>query len=353
MPANPVLTLFVGTILFLLLGLLFWPDSGLYARWLRARRTSARIMREDALKRVYARELAGQPLGLAALAGELGISVDAAAQLMAEMLDLQLIEMQEEYFELSGRGRELAVHMLRAHRLLEKFLHDHTGYREEEWHARAEEQEHFLGPDEVAALDARLGHPRFDPHGDPIPTPAGEVVLPKSLPLSHLEPGDIARIEHLDDQPEVIYAQLVAEGLPRGMEVLVLEKDAQRIRFLAHGKEHVLAPVLAANLFLLPCPQTAATEAMQAPGVPLSSLTPGHEAEVTQLSRTMRPAVRHRLMDLGVLPGVKVRAEFVSPVGEPVAYMIRGALIALRKEQSSQIFVQPLNAQPGNSSPAP
>ena len=351
MSTNPLLTLLVGTLVLALLGIIFWPDTGLYTRWLRSRRMNARIMREDALKRLYSHELTGQPFSLQSLAGELGISMDAAAHLLAQMVDSQLIEVQADTYTLTPRGRELAVQMLRAHRLLEKFLHDHTGYREDEWHARAEEQEHFLAPEEVAELDARLGHPRFDPHGDPIPTAAGEIVQLKSISLPHLEAGEMARIEHLDDQPAVIYAQLVAEGLHRGQALQVLEKDAQRIRFLAQGQEHVLAPILAANVFVIPSAQTEPAEATQPPGMPLAQLKPGETAQVTQLARTLRPAVRHRLMDLGVLPGVKVRAEFASPAGEPVAYMIRGALIALRQEQANKIFVQPLTSDA--ETPAP
>jgi ferrous iron transport protein A len=62
----------------------------------------------------------------------------------------------------------------------------------------------------------------------------------------------------------------------------------------------------------------------------------------------MRPVERHRLMDLGVLPGTRVRAEFVSPTGEPVAYMIRGALIALRGEQADKIFIRRTAAEAGS-----
>jgi DtxR family Mn-dependent transcriptional regulator len=250
------------------------------------------------------------------------------------------VEGGDNAYELTITGREVAVQVLRAHRLWEQYLHDFTGYTEKEWHARAEEQEHLLGPEDVAALDEQLGYPLYDPHGDPIPTADGEVAAPKTLPLTQLEPGDIARVEHLEDQPEVVYAQLVAEGLHPGMEVLLLEKTPRRIRFLSRGDEHVLAPVLAANVFVLPVPKEKAADVAKPLGDPLSSLKPGEEGEIIDISRTMRPVERHRLLDLGVLPGTKIRAEFVSPIGEPVAYMIRGALIALRNDQADKIFIQ-------------
>ncbi len=341
---NPAIDLFIGLFFFFVLAIIFWPDRGLYVRWQQARRMSERVLREDALKYLYAGELEGRRVTLQSLAGELGISLDAAATLLAEMTRLGLVQAQDDAYELTVTGREVAVQVLRAHRLWEQYLHDYTGYSEAEWHARAEAQEHLLGPEEVAELDERLGHPLYDPHGDPIPTATGQVAAPKTLPLSQLEPGDIARVEHLEDQPEIVYAQLVAEGLHPGMEVLMLEKTPQRIRFLSQGDEHVLAPVLAANVFVLPIPKEKTPEVLKPLGEPLSALQPGEEAEIVEISRTMRPVDRHRLMDLGVLPGTRVRAEFVSPTGEPVAYMIRGALIALRRDQASKIFVRRLPA---------
>jgi DtxR family Mn-dependent transcriptional regulator len=343
---DPLIALLIGIAALAVLAFLFWPDRGLYVRWQQARRMSARVLREDALKYLYSAELEGRQATLQSLAGELEISLDEAASLLAEMTRLGLVENRDDAYELTITGREVAVQVLRAHRLWEQYLHDFTGYSEEEWHARAEEHEHQLGPEDVAALDERLGYPLYDPHGDPIPTADGEVAAPKPLPLPQLEPGDIARVEHLEDQPEVVYAQLVAEGLHPGMEVLMLEKTTRRIRFLSRGNEHVLAPVVAANVFVRPVPKEKAAEVTRPLGDPLSALRPGEEAEIVDISRTMRPVERHRLLDLGVLPGTKVRAEFVSPTGDPVAYMIRGALIALRKEQAAKIFTKRLAPTP-------
>jgi DtxR family Mn-dependent transcriptional regulator len=348
---NSLIALISGIFFLVILAVIFWPDSGLYVRWQQIHRMSVRVLREDALKYLYSNELEGRQVTLQSLAGELEISLDDAAALLGEMTRLGLVEGKDDSYELTITGREVAVQVLRAHRLWEQYLHDYTGYSEEELHARAEEQEHRLAPEDVAALDERLGYPLYDPHGDPIPTAEGKVAAPKTLPLPQLEAGDIARVEHLEDQPEVVYAQLVAEGLHPGMEVLLLEKSPQRIRFLAQGVEHVLAPVLAANVFVIVIPKERAVEAARPPGEPLSALKPGEEAEVVLISHAMRPVERHRLMDLGVLPGTRVRAEFVSPTGEPVAYMIRGALIALRGEQADKIFIRREAAVPsGNGS---
>ncbi len=342
---DPLSSLLAGIAVIVVLAILFWPDRGLYIRWQQVRRMSARVLREDALKYLYTNELEGRLVTLQSLAGEMGISLDQAAQLLEEMTQLRLVETHDEAYELTPTGREVAVQVLRAHRLWEHFLSEHSGYSEEEWHARADEAEHQLKPDEIEALALRLGDPRFDPHGDPIPTAAGETPKIESSPLTHLNPGDLARIVHLEDQPELVYAQLVAEGLHPGMEILMIEKSSQRVRFLSRGHEHVLAPILAANVYVVPMPKERAETAIQPLGIPLASLKPGEEGEIVAISRTMHPAERHRLLDLGVLPGARVRVEFESPLGEPVAYLIRGALIALRDEQAEKIFVRKLTPQ--------
>ena len=345
---DPLISLLVGIAFLALLAVIFWPDDGLYYRWQQARRMSARVLREDALKYLYTNELEGRHVTLQSLAGAMGISMNQAAQLLEEMTRLGLVETHDDAYDLTDTGREVAIQVLRAHRLWERYLSDHTGYREEEWHARADEVEHLLAPDEIEALAIRLGNPRFDPHGDPIPTAEGETPEIQTQPLTQLSPGDLARIVHLEDQPELIYAQLVAEGLHPGMDVLVVEKTPQRVRFLSRGNEHVLAPVLAANVFVALIPKEQVETAIKPLGDPLSSLKPGEEAEIVAISRTMHPAERHRLMDLGVLPGAKVRAEFTSPLGEPVAYFIRGALIALRDDQAAKIFIRKLSVTSGN-----
>lgn len=73
----------------------------------------------------------------------------------------------------------------------------------------------------------------------------------------------------------------------------------------------------------------------------LDQLEVGQVATITALNSI--GANRRRLMDLGILPGTQVVAEMKSPLGDPVAYRVRGATIALRREQARQIEIQPEN----------
>jgi DtxR family Mn-dependent transcriptional regulator len=196
-----------------------------------------------------------------------------------------------------------------------------------------------MSAEEMDALAARLGNPTHDPHGDPIPSADGYVVYPEdSLPLAALQLDTTARITHLEDEPEVVYAQLVAEGLHVGQEVRLLELTPQRVRFWGDGDEHILAPLVAANISVIPVPGEVPHESL--PGRPLTILEPGQEGKVLSLSSRLRGSERRRLMDLGLLPGTTITAELTSASGDPTAYRVRGALIALRKSQSDLIFVE-------------
>jgi DtxR family Mn-dependent transcriptional regulator len=76
----------------------------------------------------------------------------------------------------------------------------------------------------------------------------------------------------------------------------------------------------------------------------LAALKPGQQGVVMRLSPQCRGPERRRLLDLGILPGTVITAEMVSPGGDPTAYRIRGALIALRREQARLIYIRPLSA---------
>jgi DtxR family Mn-dependent transcriptional regulator len=137
-----------------------------------------------------------------------------------------------------------------------------------------------------------------------------------------------------------VYAQLVAESLWPGTQLRLIEKSPQRVRFWANGDEHVLAPIVADNISVAPV--SAPVELFEsAPDARLADLEPGQAAHVVSISPGSRGIERRRLLDLGILPGTRVQVEMTSPSGDPTAYRIRGALIALRREQASHIHITP------------
>jgi DtxR family Mn-dependent transcriptional regulator len=201
----------------------------------------------------------------------------------------------------------------------------------------AERQEHMLTAAETEALARRLGQPASDPHGDPIPTAAGEVVLHEGRPLADLPVGATARITHIEDEPPEIYQTIVAAGLMPDMLVRLLEIQPTGILVLANGEQHRLPAGAAANIAVLP---VALEPPIEAPaGAPLHALLVGERGEVLRLSPRCHGAERRRMLDLGILPGTVIEAVMKSPSGDPTAYRIRDALIALRKEQADLIRI--------------
>ena len=333
---EPLLRLLIAAVLAALVGILIWPRLGLLSRWREARRISERVLIEDVLKHLYEFRLTPQPPSLERLAGAVSAPVDRIAGLLPMMQKHGLLDLEGGDIRLTALGREYALHILRAHRLWEQHLADETGYPEMEWHDRAEAIEHDLTPSEADLLSQRLGNPAFDPHGDPIPGSSGEmaprvgVALPQAV-------DDFLRIVHVEDEPQAIYAQLVAEGLYPGLDVRVIERSPERIVFWTSTREHVLAPIVANNITVIP---------IRAPSRPpatvqrkLSDLEVGEKARVVAISGLARGPQRRRLMDLGLLPGTLIEAGLRSPGGDPTAYVVRGALIALRRAQADQISI--------------
>ncbi len=333
---DPVTALLVTALVVLVGGGMFWPRRGIFWRWQRMRSITERVLIEDALKHLYDCEYRKQACTVESLSGALGIPGNRTADLLVRIEALRLLRSAGGGLHLTPDGRTYALRMLRVHRLWEHYLAEETGLSEADWHSEAEYREHDLSPEETDRLAEQMGHPGYDPHGDPIPTASGEIVPRQGQPLTALPVAKAATIVHIEDEPEAVFAQLVAEGLTLGMRVEITSISPRRIRFWADGEEHVLAPVLAANISVVPVPEEQEAEA---PYEPLSGLKPGETARVIRLSRSCRGLERRRLMDLGILPGTRIEVEMKSPTGDPTAYRVRDSVIALRREQASQIHI--------------
>ena len=326
---------------FIALGLAFLagmvlPGYGLFSRWKRPTKNSNKIFIEDALKHLYDCEykhIPGTPLSVA---GALSISGDETATLLDLLERHRLVSQKGEGLALTVEGRNYALRVIRLHRLWERYLADETGLREIEWHPSAERQEHRMTLDEGNALAAKMGDPRYDPHGDPIPTSSGDLPVQKGIPLTLLTKGIPAQIVHVEDEPAAVYAQLVAQGLYPGVRITILDASNERISYEAEGQENVLAPIVASNLTVVPFSRNVPTHEVHES---LASLRIGEKATVVGISGACRGQQRRRLLDLGVVPGTEITAELRSASGNPLAYVIRGATIALRKDQARHIHI--------------
>ena len=308
-------------------------------RWWQHQRDGERVRVEDALKHIYECEYHGRSCTWQSLSGVLGLSGGRALALLQRLVTLELVvsSAADGTCRLTPAGRRDALRVIRIHRLWERYLAEETGLAAADWHAVADRREHTTTPEQAQALANQMGHPRYDPHGDPIPTADGEMPPPLGQPLSQLATGTWAEIVHVEDEPPAVYAQLVAQGLQVGMRLRVFDSSADRIRFEVEGEEQVLAPIMAANLAVQVVPGPGA----RPPQLALSLLAPGQRGRVRGISPLCVGVARRRYFDLGFVPGTLIGVEMRSRHGDPTAYRIRGALIALRREQAELIQVEP------------
>ena len=127
---------------------------------------------------------------------------------------------------LTDEGKAHALLVLRKHRLWETFLHGTLGFSWDEVHEVAEQLEHIQSPKLIERLDVFLGHPRFDPHGDPIPDAAGGLAPMPSLTLAGVAVGTDCRIVAVRDGDATFLQQLEKLGLRLEAAVTVEERLA-------------------------------------------------------------------------------------------------------------------------------
>jgi DtxR family Mn-dependent transcriptional regulator len=251
-----------------------------------------------------------------------------------------LVETAAGEVRLSATGREYALHVIRTHRLWERFLADRTGLQPSEWHEEAERREHQLTPEQTRRLADRMGRPAYDPHGDPIPEADGTLPPLEGVPVTALEPGQTAEIVHIEDEPRPTYLRLLDAGLAPGMRLTITERSPDGSRFVAAGRSHHVRVEDGGSL------EVRALEGARAEGEygSLADLGPGRVGRVLGISAACQGPQRRRLLDLGVVPGTEISADLAGAFGDPVAYRIRGALIALRREQASWVLVETAEA---------
>jgi DtxR family Mn-dependent transcriptional regulator len=324
------------------LAAIFWPKYGVIDQLARRRSDQRRALYEDVLKHMLAWERRGKVATPESVTGALGLGPKRVLDLITRMEARKLLRSGSDGISLTPDGERLALHVVRAHRLWERYLADDAGVPMGKLHQAAEKAEHHLSPEQTDALEAHLGHPARDPHGDPIPTAAGELAPLEGVALSTWPVGEPARIVHIEDEPEVIFQQILAAELRPGMTVRVLEDTPERIVISDGANELRLAHAVAANI------QVAAPirQAARPHGAIRLSVLPSHvKAEMLDIDEECRGFSRRRLMDLGLTPSARIEVALENTFGDPRGYRIRGTTIALRKTQARHVWVKPVSSE--------
>lgn len=181
---------------------------------------------QDYVKTIYAlSEWRPEPVTSSRLAARLSVANSSVSEMIRKLAELGLVA-HKPYrpVELTAEGHRLALAMVRRHRLLETFLVQDLGYRWDEVHDEAEVLEHTVSDTFIDRLDARLGFPSADPHGDPIPTPEGAITLPDARPLDSFDDGHAGRVTRISDEDPQLLRFLAAEEIGLGSLVTVLAR---------------------------------------------------------------------------------------------------------------------------------
>jgi DtxR family Mn-dependent transcriptional regulator len=162
---------------------------------------------QDYAKAVYAlQERAGGAVSTNDLAERLGVTPGSVSAMVRKLAELGLLT-HEPYrgVRLTEQGREVALEVLRHHRLIELFLAQELGMPWDRVHQEAEVLEHVISEELEQLIASRLGNPTRDPHGDPIPTDAFEVHEGHTRSLDEVAPGSIGRFVRISDSdPEML-----------------------------------------------------------------------------------------------------------------------------------------------------
>lgn len=296
---------------------------------------------EDALKHLFEQEYRGRHASFASLGGVLRVADKRLMHLLSRMQQQGVVKVHGQDFELTPEGERVARQIVRAHRLLERYFADEARLPLRQVHAAAERREHALTAEQIDDLDASLGHPRLDPHGDPIPARDEHLSPATDVPVTSWPADRFGRITHLEDEPPLAFAQILAEGLRIGQVVRIVESTADRIVLSDGENEFRLAPAVAANVFLAPEENRPASGLMS-----LADLPHGQAAQVVALQPGCQGFSRRRLMDLGFTPGAHLEPALKNFAGDPRAYRVRGTLVALRQEQAREVLVRPADNAP-------
>ncbi len=259
-------------------------------------------------------------------------------KILEELLEEQLIAKKGRHWVLTEKGKKVASNIIRKHRIYETYLAKKTGYHETEWHKLAEDREHEIDDETLSHWEKELGYPLIDPHGDLIPETQGAQQL-SFFHLSELEGEEIQyyKIVHLEDEPEEVFHELIKKGLYPGL-VVKAERLNGRWKLTFEGLEIYINPEEAELIGV----KKVKSEYWNPNVLRLSGLKKGEKAKITGISEAIHGLPRQRLLDLGFVKNAIVSVYIHAPLKEPVAYDIKGATVALRKEQADKILIEKL-----------
>lgn len=183
------------------------------------------------------------------LAKAIGVTPGSATSMIKCLAESGCVVHRPHYgVKLTDRGRELAIHVVRRHRIVELFLVQILGMDWSKVHDEAEKLEHVVSDEVVERLDALLGYPTVDPHGDPIPTADGKLPHRPLTQLASCHAGDHVSVARIGNQDTAFLQFAEENGLLLGATITITSRnDIADSMTLQSGEKKVVLGLVAAG----------------------------------------------------------------------------------------------------------
>ena len=212
---------------------------------------------QDYLKTIYKLQTgygAAATVNTSTVAESMNVAAASATNMVKKLAEMKLVR-HTPYrgVEVTPSGEEIALEVIRHHRLLELYLADALGYDWDQVDAEAERLEHVISEEFEDRIDRVLGHPTIDPHGAPIPTKEGRFEQEIYLRLSDIAAGQTAVIRQVSDRNPEMLRYMADLGLRPDINVKVKERapfNGPLLISVEAGEDHPLGLEVADRIYV-------------------------------------------------------------------------------------------------------
>jgi DtxR family Mn-dependent transcriptional regulator len=210
---------------------------------------------EDYLKTIYEITLSDERATTNQIAERMGVTPASVTGMLKRLAanDPPLLEYRRHHgVELTLAGEQVALEIIRHHRLLELFLHERLGYPWDQVHAEADRLEHVISEDLEERIAQELGDPHHDPHGDPIPSRDLHLTSEMLVPLGDLRPGQHATVQRVRNDDPALLRYLESIELTPQAELTVLDYSYfdGNLRLQVGDRVMVLGPAVTQQIYV-------------------------------------------------------------------------------------------------------
>jgi len=216
--------------------------------------------RENYLKTIFelqSSQKADEPVAVGVLAKALDVTPGTVTGMAKKLASEKLVERQAYGgLRLTAKGKDVAISILRRHRILELFLVEIVGLDWSDVHEEAERLEHAISDRVLAGLDRLLGFPKIDPHGDPIPAADGTIAVLPQTSLADSQAGDRCVVARVLDESKPFLQFVGSIGLKPGTPICIeqIHPEAGTIQVLPETGSAVTLGLVPANKLLVQYP---------------------------------------------------------------------------------------------------